>query len=133
MYKIIDFQISSDGRGDLLSLEQTKNVPFEIKRVYCLTRVNPQFPRGFHAHLNLQQLIVCLAGSCRFVLDDGSDRTEVWLDTANKGLLLKDLVWREMHNFSDDCVLMVLANEFYDEADYIRDYQSFLKICRDQS
>jgi dTDP-4-dehydrorhamnose 3,5-epimerase-like enzyme len=128
MYQLIDLNLRSDVRGDLLSLEQMKNVPFEIKRVYCLTRLQASQPRGFHAHRNLQQLVVCLAGRCRFVLDDGQEKHEVWLDGAQQGLLLGNQIWREMHDFSADCVLMVLASDYYDEADYIRDYQEFLAV-----
>ncbi len=128
MYQLIDLNLRSDVRGDLLSLEQMKNVPFEIKRVYCLTRLQASQPRGFHAHRNLQQLVVCLAGRCRFVLDDGQEKQEVWLDGAQQGLLLGNQIWREMHDFSADCVLMVLASDYYDEADYIRDYQEFLAV-----
>lgn len=126
MYQLIDLNLLSDSRGDLLSLEQMKNVPFDIKRVYCLTRLQASQPRGFHAHRNLQQLVVCLAGRCRFVLDDGKQKHEVWLESSRQGLLLGNQVWREMHDFSADCVLMVLASDYYDEADYIRDYQEFL-------
>lgn len=128
MYQLVDLKLLSDIRGDLLSLEQLKNVPFDIKRVYCLTKLHADYPRGFHAHRQLQQLVVCLSGRCRFVLDDGHQKKEVWLESASQGLLLGSHVWREMHNFSEDCVLMVLASDFYDESDYIRDYQEFLAI-----
>jgi UDP-2-acetamido-3-amino-2,3-dideoxy-glucuronate N-acetyltransferase len=126
MYQLIDLNLLSDSRGDLLSLEQMKNVPFDIKRVYCLTKLEASQPRGFHAHRNLQQLVVCLAGRCRFVLDDGKQKHDVWLESSRQGLLLGNQIWREMHDFSADCVLMVLASDYYDEADYIRDYQEFL-------
>jgi len=71
--------------------------------------------------------VVCVTGSCRFVLDNGKSREEIILDSAATGLVIEDLTWREMHDFSQDCVLLVLASEHYDKADYIRDYQKFLK------
>ncbi|RVU41296.1 WxcM-like domain-containing protein [Rheinheimera riviphila] len=126
MHQLVNLDLLSDLRGDLLSLEQLKNVPFDIKRVYCLTKLHADHPRGFHAHRQLQQLVICLSGRCRFVLDDGHQKQEVWLESACQGLLLGHSVWREMYDFSEDCVLLVLASDYYDEADYIRDYQEFL-------
>ena len=83
--------------------------------------------RGFHAHRNLKQVAICVMGSCRFVLDDGNQRDEIVLDNPATGLLIEDLIWREMSDFSSDCVLVVLANKYYDENDYIRNYSDFLK------
>lgn len=122
----IDFQILGDERGSLVALEQSKTVPFDIKRVYYIYETATGVSRGFHAHRNLRQLVICVAGKCRMVLDAGITREEVWLDCPTKGLLIESMIWREMHDFSDDCVLLVLASEHYDESDYIRDYQVFL-------
>lgn len=119
-----------DERGSLVALEAAKTVPFDIQRVYYLFGTKPGVSRGFHAHRKLQQVAVCVTGKCRMVLDDGKTREEVWLDSPVKGLLIGNLVWREMHDFSPDCVLLVLASEHYDEADYIRDYRDFLKETR---
>ena len=116
-----------DERGSLVALEAENAVPFAIKRVYYIFDTKQGVARGFHAHRNLQQVAVCVKGKCRMILDDGKHREEVWLDAPTKGLLIGDLVWREMHDFSDDCVLLVLASEHYDEADYIRDYKEFLR------
>ena len=88
--------------------------------------------RGFHAHRNLKQIAVCLTGSCRFVLDNGKVKEEVILEGATNGLLIEDLVWREMHDFSSDCVLLVLASEHYDELDYIRDYDVFMQTVNNE-
>ena len=125
--KIVSFKSLGDERGSLVSLEGNKSVPFDIKRVYCIFGAKEGVSRGFHAHRNLKQVAVCVTGSCRFVLDNGKQREEVVLDKSTIGLLINDLTWREMYDFSPDCVLMVLANEHYDESDYIRDYQEFLK------
>lgn len=125
LIRLVDFDVLGDDRGHLVALESDRNIPFEIKRVYYMTNLSSDLPRGFHAHRQLQQVAICIHGHCRFVLDDGYAREEVLLDSHQKGLLIGDLVWREMHDFSHDCVLMVLASEYYDEADYIRDYSDF--------
>lgn len=125
--QLLDFKSIDDERGQLVALEAMKNIPFQIKRIYYMTGLDPQYPRGFHAHKQLKQVAVCLKGRCRFVLDNGSKREEVWLDTPAQGLFISEMVWREMHDFSDDCVLIVLASEYYAEDDYIRDYQQFNK------
>mgnify|MGYP000496960512 FL=1 len=129
LIKFIDFPALGDERGSLVALEAEKTVPFPIKRVYYIFGTNAGVSRGFHAHKRLQQVALCITGKCRMILDDGRQRDEVWLDSPNKGLIIGDLVWREMHDFSEDCVLLVLASEHYDEADYIRDYGKFLKVC----
>ncbi|MCZ2339362.1 MAG: FdtA/QdtA family cupin domain-containing protein [Chitinophagales bacterium] len=98
-----------DDRGSLVALEAEKTVPFEIKRVYYIFGTQQGVARGFHAHHNLKQVAVCVTGKCRMILDDGVTREEAWLDSPTKGLLIGDLVWREMHDFSEDCVLLVLA------------------------
>lgn len=119
-----------DDRGSLVALEAEKTVPFEIKRVYYIFGTQQGVARGFHAHHNLKQVAVCVTGKCRMILDDGKNREEAWLDSPTKGLLIGDLIWREMHDFSEDCVLLVLASEHYDEADYIRDYATYTELVR---
>lgn len=126
----IHFSLIGDDRGSLVALEGEKTVPFPIKRVYYLFGTKPGIARGFHAHHKLQQVAVCVTGRCRMVLDDGRQREEVWLDSPTQGLLIGDMVWREMHDFSPDCVLLVLASEHYDESDYIRNYEEFLRLTK---
>ena len=123
----IDFSPLSDERGSLVALEGNKTVPFEIKRVYYLFGTRADVSRGFHAHKALKQVAVCVSGKCKMLLDNGTERTEVWLDSPTKGLFINDMIWREMYDFSPDCVLLVLASELYDEADYIREYRDFIK------
>ena len=125
LIRIVSFPPLGDDRGSLVALEAHKTVPFDIKRVYYIFGTLSEVSRGFHAHRKLQQVAVCVTGKCRMVLDDGQRRAEVWLDSPTKGLLIGDLVWREMHDFSPDCVLLVLASEHYDETDYIRSYDEF--------
>ncbi|WP_138435153.1 sugar 3,4-ketoisomerase [Marinobacter shengliensis] len=132
LVKWIDFPSLADSRGSLVAVEmgQDKAVPFGIKRVYYIYHTEQGVSRGYHAHKQLKQVAICLAGKCRMVLDDGTDREEAWLDRPTKGLVIGDMVWREMHDFSKDCVLLVLASEHYDESDYIRDYETFQKMAR---
>jgi dTDP-4-dehydrorhamnose 3,5-epimerase-like enzyme len=126
--KFIDFQTLGDDRGSLVAIEQGKLIPFEIKRIYYLYDTAEGVSRGFHAHRDLKQVAICVSGKCRMVLDNGTVREDVWLDSPTKGLLIESMVWREMHDFSPDCVLLVIASKPYDESDYIRDYREFLTI-----
>ncbi|KHA61694.1 dTDP-6-deoxy-3,4-keto-hexulose isomerase [Vibrio variabilis] len=127
LIKTLEFNVLGDDRGSLISLEQNKNIPFDIKRIYYIFDTQQDVSRGFHAHRNLQQVAVCVKGSCRFTLDDGQTRESILMDSPNVGLYIDNHKWREMHDFSEDCVLIVLASDYYEEADYIRDYDEFLK------
>jgi dTDP-4-dehydrorhamnose 3,5-epimerase-like enzyme len=128
LIRLIDLAIMGDSRGGLVAIEQFKDAPFEIKRVYYIFNTLEGVSRGFHAHRDLKQLLICVAGSCEVILDDGKNRQKILLENPKKGLFVDRMIWREMHNFSKDCVLLVLANEFYDEGDYIRNYDEFLKL-----
>lgn len=125
LVKLIDLPNFSDDRGGLVAIESNQSIPFNVKRLYYIFNTVDK-PRGFHAHIDLKQVAICLKGSCRFILDDGQRKEEIVLNSALQGLLIEGLTWREMHDFSEDCVLLVLASEHYDENDYIRDYQDFL-------
>ena len=127
LVKLIDLPNLGDERGGLVAIESNKSIPFEVKRLYYIFNTTNK-PRGFHAHLDLKQVAICLKGSCRFILDDGYKKEEVILNSAAQGLVIESLMWREMHDFSEDCVLLVLASEHFDEADYIRNYEDFLRI-----
>ncbi len=116
-----------DNRGSLIALEENHNVPFDVKRVYYIFGTKENVRRGFHAHKNLKQLAICVSGSCTFLLDDGNQKEHINLTTPTQGLLIEGLIWREMYDFTPDCVLIVLADAYYDESDYIRDYNTFLK------
>lgn len=130
LIKTIAFDELGDERGRLISLEQKRNIPFEIKRVYYIFGTDKDIARGFHAHKNLQQVAICIKGSCRFILDDGLKKESIILDSPNVGLYIDNNKWREMHDFSNDCILIVLASDYYDEADYIRDYNEFIKAVK---
>lgn len=129
LIKLIDLPFLGDDRGDLVAIEENESVPFTIKRVYYIFNTEDGISRGFHAHKNLKQVAICIKGSCRMVLDDGKRKEEILLSSPRKGLLIDGLVWREMHDFSPDCVLLVLASEGYDESDYIRNYQEFKELA----
>lgn len=128
LVNLVELKRLGDDRGNLVSLESNKNIPFDIKRVYYIYKTKEDVARGFHAHKDLQQVAICIAGKCRIDLDDGKEKAQVWLDSPTKGLLINKMVWHEMHEFSEDCVLMVLADALYDEGDYIRDYSEFVKV-----
>lgn len=128
LIKLVTLPSHGDERGSLISLESLASVPFEIKRVYYLFGTKRDVIRGFHAHKNLKQLAICVSGSCRFELDNGIIRESVLLSSPKQGLLVEDMIWREMHDFSENCVLLVLASELYDESDYVRDYNEFKKM-----
>ena len=128
--KIINFDIHGDERGSLISLESYRNIPFDIKRIYYIFNTKEGVRRGFHAHKNLKQVVVCVKGSCEFLLNDGKGEEKIIMNSPDKGLLIDRFVWREMYNFSNDCVLMVLANDYYIEDEYIRDYNEFIKIVK---
>jgi len=128
--KLIKFQSHGDERGSLVAIEHGKEIPFDVKRIYYLYNTKLDVARGFHAHKQLKQILIAVNGSCTIILDDGEQRKSVELNNPDEGLFIDSFVWREMHNFSKDCTLLVLANSHYDESDYIRDYNEFKKEIR---
>lgn len=126
------FRINADKRGCLLAIEGAADIPFAIARVYFLFEAPPAARRGGHAHRNLRQAAVCLRGGCDMLLDNGEDKTAVRLDSPSRGLLIDKMIWRELFNFSPDCLLAVFADAPYDEGDYIRDYGDFLAVTGQQ-
>lgn len=126
--ELIPLQIHGDERGSLVALETEKNIPFEIQRVYYLFDTKDGVVRGYHAHKKLKQVAIAVRGSCCFTLDDGHERIDVVLNNPAQGLLIESFMWREMSYFSEDCVLMVLADSKYDESDYVRDYEKFKEM-----
>lgn len=124
---LISLQVHGDDRGSLIALENGHNLPFDVKRVYYIYGTKEGVPRGFHAHRKLKQLLIAVSGSVTVKTEhDGKTETHL-LNRPDEGLLIEGFVWREMHDFSPDCVLIVLADDYYNEADYIRDYQTFKK------
>ena len=122
------FQQHGDERGQLVALEEHKVIPFEIKRVYYMYDTGKGVTRGQHAHKSLEQILICIHGSCKLMLDNGKEKKIVSLEKPYEGLYISNNIWREMYDFSSDAVLMVLASDVYKEEDYIRNYDEFLKF-----
>jgi dTDP-4-dehydrorhamnose 3,5-epimerase-like enzyme len=116
-----------DRSGNLTVIEGGRQVPFEIRRIYYLYDVPGGAQRGGHAHRALEQFVIAMSGSFDFVLDDGRDRRRIHFNRSYYGLYVPPMIWREIDNFSSGSVCMVLASDFYDENDYIRDYDAFLR------
>ncbi len=126
LLQIIDLPKISDHRGSLTFIEGSNHIPFNIKRVYYLYGVPSGELRGGHAHFKLQQAVIAISGSFEFILENAKGQKErVSLDSPNKALMISNMTWREMANFSAGAVCLVLASEFYDERDYIRSYEDF--------
>ena len=123
----IDFESHGDDRGGLVAIEQYKDVPFAIERIYYIFNTTVGVRRGYHAHRDLQQVAIAINGSCRFLLDDGESRCNVLLNNNKTGLKISSMIWREMYDFSPDCILLVLASKPYHEMDYIRNYDDFMQ------
>jgi dTDP-4-dehydrorhamnose 3,5-epimerase-like enzyme len=126
--QFLQLQTHGDDRGSLIALEHGRNIPFPVSRVYYMFDTKEGVRRGFHAHKTLRQLAVAVRGSCRFLLDDGKEKIDIRLDNPCQGLLIESFIWREMYEFSEDCVLMILADQLYDEADYVRSYATFIEM-----
>ena len=125
--KIIDLPKIQDPRGNLTFVEGGNQIPFDIQRVYYLYDVPGGAERGGHAHKDLHQLIIAMSGSFDVVLDDGKEKKRIHMNRSYNGLYVCPMIWRELDNFSSGAVLMVLASNKYDEADYYRDYADFMR------
>ena len=120
----------SDVRGNLVAFEGGIDVPFEIKRVFYIFGVPKGHERGHHAHYKTKQYIVAIAGSCKLTLKDAVGEITYCIDKPNVGIFQNSMVWGFMHDFSSDCVLLVMANQQYDRMDYIEDYNVYERLLR---
>ena len=125
--KLIDLPKITEPRGNLTFIEGARHVPFQIKRVYYLYDVPGGAERGGHAHKKLHQLIIAMSGSFDVLLDDGHEKKRFHLNRSYYGLYVCTMIWRELDNFSSGSVCLVLASNLYDERDYFRDYNTFLR------
>jgi hypothetical protein len=125
--RIIELPRITDPRGNLTFIEQNRHVPFEIQRVYYLYDVPGGAERGGHAHRALRQFLIAMSGSFDVILDDGAERKRIHLNRSYYGLYICSHIWRELDNFSSGSVCMVLASELFEESDYFRDYDQFLR------
>lgn len=129
--EILDLPKIYDPRGNLTVAEQMRNVPFEVKRVYWTYDVPAGERRGGHAHKECVEFIIAVSGSFTVTLDDGKgNRKDFHLNHPWQGLLVPTGIWRTLEDFSSGAVCMVLASEFFDEADYLYEYDDFLKYVR---
>ncbi|MES2247556.1 MAG: FdtA/QdtA family cupin domain-containing protein [Pseudomonadota bacterium] len=128
--EILDLERLTDPRGNLTFVEGGRHIPFDVQRVYYLYDVPAGEARGGHAHHQLQQLIIAVAGSFDVVLDNGYERRIVTCNRPFQGIFMKSLVWRELNNFSSGAVCLVLASMRYEESDYIRNYEEFISVAR---
>ena len=129
--RIINFnKIGNSDVGFLTALEENREIPFNIKRIYYVYTVPKEIKRGFHAHKRLEQILICMSGSVKIKVDNGNEKRIFELSNPSKGLYIGPGVWREMYDFNQSSVLLVLASEHYNESDYIRDYEEFLKMIK---
>lgn len=127
---LIKFKNIEDKYGSLTPIEGKIDIPFEIKRVYYITKVGPEVTRGFHSHRKLHQILICLNGTVKIRLKNPDNEKVVELKDPTVGLYIGPYVWREMFDFSEGCVLLALASEYYDEDDYIRNYDFYLEEAK---
>ena len=126
-----EFDELGDERGKLVVIEGLHDVPFEIKRIFYIYGTTNDVVRGKHANKNSKFYLINVSGSCKVKLNDGKEEIIVSLDKPNKGLYIPNMVWKDMYDFSQDSVLLVLASEHYDKKEYIRDKKEFLKLIDD--
>jgi len=125
--RIIEFGAMSDDKyGSLVFLESMRSIPFKLQRIYYIYGVPCEETRGHHSHNELEQVLICVNGSVTIVVSTYDEEEEVLLDSPTKGLYIGPMVWRVMKDFSHDAVLLVLASEYFDEEDYIRDHDSYI-------
>lgn len=128
--KIIDIPDILDTRGNLAVVEECREIPFQIKRVFWIYGVKPGETRASHAHKELYQCLVAVSGSLKVWIDNGYEKEEIVLDSPSKGLLIPPKVWITLKDFTPDAVCLVMAPSEYDPKEYIKNYQEFIdKLC----
>lgn len=124
LFKFINI---SNKYGTLTPIEELIDVPFNIKRIYYITEVPQDVSRGFHAHRKLHQVLICLNGSVKIKIKTPKEENEFLLNNSSVGLYIGPYIWREMYDFSKDAVLLVLASDYYNEEDYIRNIDFYMQ------
>lgn len=127
MYQILQMREIGDKRGKLTVIENTKDIPFEIKRLFYIYDVGHGETRGNHANRASQFVLVCIAGNCKIEIDIGGKKETILMDKPSKALYLQKNIWKKMFDFSDDAILLVMSDREYDEDDYIYDYEEYVK------
>ena len=126
-YKLYTLKNFGDERGSLIPIEEGNNVDFDVKRVFYIYGTTDGTRRGVHANRDSEFLMVVISGSCKVLVDDGHNKEIIELNHPNQALYLDKMVWKEMYDFSYNSVLLVISNQKYNENEYIRDYEEFLK------
>lgn len=129
-YRIIEFPLINDFRGNLVFMENNKDIPFDIQRIFYVFDVPPDVRRGGHAHKTVQEVIIPLAGSIDISVDDGITKKIFHLNKPSQGLYVSSMIWRELYNYSPGSILLALASTPFDPSDYYKNYQEFLGVLR---
>lgn len=130
--RLIQFSPKGDSRGQMVVIEGQQHVPFEIKRIFYSYGTEQDSVRGKHSNRKSEFVMVCVSGSCKVLVKDGRGNEAVYcLDNPNEGLYIPKLMWKEMYDFSKDCVLLVLSSEHYDSEEYIRDFNQLVRFTSD--
>ncbi|AJD03764.1 dTDP-6-deoxy-3,4-keto-hexulose isomerase [Campylobacter lari CCUG 22395] len=129
-FKLIDLEYFNDKKSTLIACEKNINCPFEVKRIFYIFDVPKNTVRGNHANINSQFLFIALKGECKIKIDDGNKQNIFLLNNPKQGLFLDKMLWKQMYDFSKDCILLVLANTYYDKNEYIYNYDEFLKVAK---
>jgi hypothetical protein len=124
--QILNFPKLSDARGDLSFVEYPQHIPFEMKRIFYLYKISDNESRGNHAHKQLEQIFIPLAGAFQAILDDGKTKQSFQLDKPWQGIYIPPMIWTELTDFLPSSVCLVLASDTYKEEDYHRNYQDFI-------
>ena len=130
LYEIKSF---SSENGSLSVIEENKQIPFKLKRIFYEYNVESSSVRGQHANKNSRFCLIAVSGSCDVIVEDGNDRTIYRLDNPNKILYLDKMIWKTMTNFSKDCILLVLSDCLFDKNEYVRDFDEYLKLLNEKS
>lgn len=130
-YKIIKFP-SSDTKNGALFMYQKGDVPFLVRKTLIIKGMTGNDKRGGHTHHKTNQILICLSGECKVSLDNGKNKAEVALNKTEEGLLLYPYVWHAMYDFKPNTILLVLADRKYNEKEYIRNYENFIKIIKNR-
>lgn len=131
-YKVLEFPQKGDSRGQLVIVEGMTDVPFDIKRIFYMYGSDPEVVRGRHANRKSEFVLINVAGTSKIKVDNGRESKVIELNHPHMGVYISTMIWKDMYDFSEDSVLLVLANEHYDKEEYIRDYDTFLKEAKNQ-
>ena len=128
--RMVDFKCHNDNYGKLVPIETYGDIPFGVKRVYYIYEVDEGVRRGFHSHRELEQVLICVHGKVKILVKTPYEEEVIELNDPSKGLYIGHMIWREMFDFEDGAVLLVLASEHYTEDDYIRKYENYLEEAK---